>query len=116
MPSIHPNLPLNYAWAIGETGWNTGMDSNLKLLGSLVSLSVINRSTSAPPASPSEGDRYIIMAVGTGAWAGHDNQIALWISGAWSYYTPVKGLIAYIEFEAKIAVWNGSSWSAGLSI
>lgn len=27
------NLGLNYGWAYGESGWNTGMDDNLVKLG-----------------------------------------------------------------------------------
>ena len=33
MSSTDPNLGLNYGWTLGESGWDTGMDANLKRLG-----------------------------------------------------------------------------------
>jgi hypothetical protein len=72
--------------------------------------SVKDQHLATPPASPVEGDRYIIPSGGTGAWAGKTNQIAEWISGAWTYYTPVTGWTAYVDDEQKIYSWNGSAW------
>ena len=43
MSSTDPNLGLNYGWTLGESGWDTGMDANLKRLGTVVSLSVKDR-------------------------------------------------------------------------
>jgi len=40
-----------------------------------------------PPAGPAIGDRYIVGAVPTGAWVGHENKIALWL-GAWTFIAP----------------------------
>ena len=31
-----PNLGVNYGWAARESGWNTGMDANLKLLDAVL--------------------------------------------------------------------------------
>ena len=36
MSSTDPNLGLNYGWTLGESGWDTGMDANLKRLGAVV--------------------------------------------------------------------------------
>ena len=72
MSSTDPNLGLNYGWTLGESGWDTGMDANLKRLGAVVSLSVKDRDLTTPPASPVDGDRYIIPAAANDArrWAG----------------------------------------------
>ena len=59
MSSTDPNLGLNYGWTLGESGWDTGMDTNLKRLGAVVGLSVKDRDLTTPPASPANGDRYI---------------------------------------------------------
>ena len=37
---------------------------------------VIDADLSAPPGSPSEGDRYIVGPSATGDWSGHDGEIA----------------------------------------
>ncbi|KPU45823.1 hypothetical protein OXPF_06120 [Oxobacter pfennigii] len=72
--------------------------------------SVKNRTTTAPPASPAAGDRYIIPASATGAWSGKQNQIAEWQSGAWVYYPPSEGWTAYVDEEQKIYSWNNTAW------
>jgi len=48
--------------------------------------SVKDQHLSAPPASPVEGDRYIIPTGATGAWAGKTNQIVEYQSATWVYY------------------------------
>ncbi len=48
-----------------------------------------------PPVSPSEGDRYLIIATATGLWTGKEDNIAEWINGAWAYYPPFNGLFLF---------------------
>ena len=33
MASTDPNLGLTYGWTLGESGWHTSMDANLKRIG-----------------------------------------------------------------------------------
>ena len=40
MASTDPNLGLTYGWTLGESGWHTTMDGNLKRLGAVVGLAV----------------------------------------------------------------------------
>lgn len=41
---------------------------------------------SGPPGSPAVGDRYLISHSGTsGAWVGHEDNVAEWTSGGWIY-------------------------------
>ncbi|MCR6497104.1 DUF2793 domain-containing protein [Thermomonas sp. S9] len=116
MALTDPNLGLAYGWTLGESGWHTGMDANLKRLGAIVGLSVKDRDLTAPPASPADGDRYIIPAGATGAWSGKADQIALWIDGAWEYHAPKVGWLAYIEDEAVLSVCKATGWSIGAAI
>lgn len=116
MPSTDPNLGLNYGWTMGESGWNDEMDANLKRLGAVVGLSVKDRDLTTPPASPTDGDRYIVATGATGAWAGKDGQIAVWIAGAWEFHAPKVGWLCYIEDEAKLSAYKSTGWSAGIAI
>lgn len=72
--------------------------------------SVKNRTTTAPPGSPANEDRYIIPSGATGAWSGKANQIAEYDSGVWNYYLPEVGWTAYVDEEQKVYSWNGTAW------
>ena len=116
MSSIDPNLGLNYGWTLGESGWDTGMDANLKRLGAVVGLSVKDRDLTTPPASPANGDRYIVATGPTGAWAGKAGQIAVRVDGAWSFFAPKVGWTCFIEDEGVLSAYKATGWSPGLAI
>ncbi len=105
-----PNLNLFYGWDFRESGWKAGMDANLKKLGAVVHLSVISMETAAPPASPANGDRYIIPAGATGDWSAHAGEIAVRVAGAWEYHTPSFGWRAWVQDQNAEAVRGPSSW------
>ncbi len=113
--STHPNLPLAYDWTLGDP-YKTEMDANLVMLGAIVGLSVISRALDTPPASPANGDRYIVGSAPTGAWVGQASKVALWIGGAWNFFAPTTGWLAWIQSESKLSVFNAGAWSAGVSL
>jgi hypothetical protein len=82
----------------------------LRILDTLVQLAVADRDLTAPPGSPGDGQRWIVKAGATGAWAGHDNAIAAWQDGAWIFSTPQTGWLAYIVDEGALVAWSGSAW------
>lgn len=63
-------------------GLNLALDSKIDALLQLLVLGI----ESAPPGSPADGDRYIVD-IGTGDWAGHDDEVARWIDdpGYWDF-------------------------------
>jgi hypothetical protein len=73
---------------------------------------VESRALSAPPATPLLGDAYIVGAGGSGAWAGHDNEIAAFQAGAWLFYDPAPGWQAYVKAEQAIVVFDAGAWVA----
>ncbi len=75
-----------------------------------VQLAVKARNLAAPPATPSTGDRYIIAAGASGAWAGKSGQITNFANSYWSFYPPLAGWQAWIGDEAQMAVFTGSAW------
>ncbi|HEY4143179.1 MAG TPA: DUF2793 domain-containing protein [Pseudolabrys sp.] len=82
----------------------------LRILDTLVQLAVLDRDLPTPPGSPAEGQRWIVKAAGTGAWAGHNNAIAAWQDGAWQFSAPQLGWVAFVADEGTLVVWNGSAW------
>src|SRR5882757_5698557 len=82
----------------------------LRILDTLVQLAVLDRDLTAPPGSPSEGQRWIVKSTATGAWAGHNNTIAAWQDGAWQFSVPSAGWVAFVVDEGTLVTWNGSAW------
>lgn len=72
--------------------------------------SVLDKDLSTPPASPTSGDRYIIGPSATGAWAGHENDIAEYNGSAWVFIVPNKGFAATVEDENTVYNYNGTAW------
>ena len=82
----------------------------VRLLDALVQMSVKSRTQTAPPGSPADGDRYIVAAGATGAWATWDLNIAYYVDGAWMKLIPQTGWLAWIEAEAVHMRWDGAAW------
>jgi len=82
----------------------------LSCLDALVHLSVKERNRTAPPATPEEGDRYLVGAGATGAFSGQQARIALFDLGAWRFLVPRPGWRAYVEAEDAIVVFDGEEW------
>jgi hypothetical protein len=117
MSSTEVRSGLKYGWGLGVSGWDTEMDADLLQIGRVgLHLSVRNRTTTAPPGSPADGDTYIPAATATGAWAGHENDVAVWNGAAWVFYAPRTGWVAYIEDEAKLSAFAAGAWSAGVAL
>lgn len=74
---------------------------------------VISRSETAPPGSPAVGDAYIVDATATGAWAGHEDDIAFFFGGIWNFLEPevAQGNGIFVQDESPTRVrWNGSAF------
>jgi hypothetical protein len=86
------------------------VNAALARLDALVQLAVIDRTRAAPPSSPVDGDRYIVAAGATGAWAGASGQIAVWSDGAWALIAPQTGWRAYDAGAGECVCWTGAGW------
>ena len=82
----------------------------LTLLDMAVQLAVLDASLTAPPGSPAEGDRYIVAAGATGAWAGKDGEVATWVDGAWIFATPETGWLAFDVATSALLVFLSGTW------
>lgn len=69
-----------------------------------------DRDLTAPPGSPADGDCYLVATGGTGAWSGHDGDIAFYLSTAWAFIEPLEGFTAGVQDENKAFAFLGGSW------
>ncbi|MTH66080.1 DUF2793 domain-containing protein [Paracoccus shanxieyensis] len=82
----------------------------LRLLDAMVQLSVLDRTRTAPPPSPADGNRHLVASGATGLWAGWDLNIAFWVDGAWIRLVPRTGWLVWVAAEGLFLVWTGSAW------
>ena len=82
----------------------------LSSLDALVHLAVMERGRTAPPATPAEGDRYLVGSGATGSFSGQETRIALFDVGSWRFFSPRPGWRAYVEAENAILVFDGGQW------
>jgi hypothetical protein len=79
-------------------------------LDAVVQLAVIDAGHADPPASPGQGDRYIVAEAATGDWAGHDGEIAAFIDGAWVLIEPGPGWMAFDAAAEAMLIRHDDSW------
>ncbi len=83
----------------------------------LVQPRILSATTTTPPATPTDGDAYIVPSGATGAWTGKDGKIARWTdkltTAAWEFIQPKKGWsaaetagIAGVKWEYTGAGWR----------
>lgn len=104
-----PNLALPYI-APSQAQKHVTHNEALRALDAVLQIGVLDRDAAEPPASPEDGDRYVVAPDPTGEWAGHVNHIAAWQDGAWMFYEPRKGWLAWVADEGRLCAWNGDSW------
>ncbi|MCI2397797.1 DUF2793 domain-containing protein [Aliiroseovarius subalbicans] len=82
----------------------------VRMLDSLVQLSVLSASQTTPPAIPDDGDGFILPVGVAGAWAGHDADLAVYQDNTWVFYTPGEGLFAWVQDIDEHRVFDGTDW------
>lgn len=68
---------------------------------------VLSRTTTAPPATPTEGDAYIVPGGATGDWQGHTDEIAYYFGSVWNFLpaTSASGLPVYVVDDDNYVKW-----------
>ena len=83
----------------------------LKVLDTLIHLSVVSDVLSQPPANPAAGDRYLVASHGSEVWQGKGNQVAIFQDGGWEFLSPQIGWQCYVQDLARVKIWNGTAWA-----
>ena len=109
LESLHLKLPY---LAAAQAQKHVTHNEALRRLDSLVQLAVLDSSLTDPPATPEEGDRYIVAFAGTGDWAGHDDDVASFVDGAWDFATPEDGWLAFDVAAGVLLAHQTSGWAA----
>ena len=102
-----PNLSLPELVA-SQSQPHVPLNAALRRLDALVQLTVISISN-APPGSPSDGDRYIVGSSPSGAWVGHESDVAAYIGTGWAYFTPAAGWLAFVQNLSALHIFGAGS-------
>jgi hypothetical protein len=111
MPDTTPILQLPYILP-AQAQKHVPHNEAIRVLDVIVQLSVTARNLPAPPASPAQGDRYVVAVAATGDWAGQSGKIALFENGAWQFFAPISGWTAWVTSEQVLATFTGSAWTS----
>lgn len=82
----------------------------LRILDVVTQLGVAADDQTTPPASPSDGTRYIIDEGGINEWANHAGEVALFENGTWRFFVPRAGWRAYVINRDALVVYDGAEW------
>ena len=77
-------------------------------LDALIFARFLSRNLATPPATPANGDVYLVKATATGLWTGKNGQITYFSDGTWRFAAPFTGLTAFIVDENKLVIFNGT--------
>ncbi|MBL8790222.1 MAG: DUF2793 domain-containing protein [Rhizobiales bacterium] len=84
----------------------------LTILDILVQASAKSRHEASPPATPANGDRYLVPSGASAEWATATGKLAVFSDGGWRFHAPREGWRLWIDDEDKLIVYDGSAWHA----
>lgn len=65
----------------------------------------------APSAAPAEGSCFRVTSPATGAWAGHEDDLAILIAGGWHFVSPAPGMRVFDQTAGQMVVYR-SQWES----
>ena len=82
----------------------------LQRLDAVVQLTILAE-RQGPPATPVEGDRYLVGADPEGEWLGRPGLVSIWQDGAWAYLQPNPGWRAFFLDTRQLRAFDGTNWN-----
>tara|TARA_R110002012_G_scaffold40547_10_gene111703 strand:+ start:13569 stop:14312 length:744 start_codon:yes stop_codon:yes gene_type:complete len=82
----------------------------LRRLDGLINLTVKDRTRTAPPATPTEGQAHLVAGGASGLWAGWSGDIAVWTDGSWLRLPAQPGWRLWVIDESVMLVRVSVNW------
>lgn len=73
----------------------------------------VEQALAAPPASPQDGQCWIVASGASGAWASHEGDLAMASGAGWRFAKPQAGMQIWDKAAALWRHWTGTEWSDG---
>lgn len=99
---------LPFAKWLSGTNQNSIPANDNSLRNQILNGLVISKAVTAQPASPAEGDIYILPATHTGAqWAVfNEDDLVIFVSGTWYAFAPAEGVV--VNFDGVQEQWTAA--------
>ncbi len=108
--TVHLALPLMLD---SQAQKHVSHNEALQILDILVQGAVLDTNRTAPPADPAEGQCHVVAAGATGAWAGQEARVAVFLNGGWVFLAPRAGWRLALPAASDAIVFDGTLWQAG---
>lgn len=105
------SLPLLFA---GQAQKEIFVNEALARLDALLH-AVVEGEAATPPASPVEGEAWIVGSGASGAWLLQDGTLACRQSGQWLFLAPTEGMLAFDRGAGQRRLFSGG-WSAAPTV
>lgn len=96
--------------AVAQASKEVTANEAFRMLEVATFASIEDRDLTAPPTIVN-GNAWIPKATATGDWTGMEDDIAFGLGGAWSFFTPIEGMLAWVKDENKFIMYDGSTWT-----
>jgi hypothetical protein len=73
----------------------------------------IEGSAAQPPAAPARGQAWRVESGASGAFAGHESEIAFWTEGGWRFLAPAEGMSVWNRGAGVPETYSDGGWSGG---
>lgn len=103
----HLGLPL---LAAAQAQKHVTMNDALLRLDALSAPSVVTASLSAPPPNANDGDTFLVASGASADWAGHEDELAFYINGGWSFAAPRPGWRVWLLDQGGHSTFTGNRW------
>lgn len=97
-------LPLLYA---GQAQKEFFVNEGRSLADALISCAVEGEANT-PPATPGEGDLWLVGSLPTGGWSGEGGKLALYKAGSWRFIAPDRGLRVFDRSLGCLRLYHDS--------
>ncbi|MEM9197138.1 MAG: DUF2793 domain-containing protein [Pseudomonadota bacterium] len=103
----HFALPL---LAAAQAQKHVTVNEALMRLDALAAMRLMSLDLTDAPASPGDGEAYVVASGATGTWTGHDGQLALWSNGDWMFLVPEPGWRVTDRSTGRLVLFDGADW------
>jgi hypothetical protein len=104
------NLKLDYL-APAQAQKHVTVNEGFAALDSIVQLAVLGLHRNDPPATPAEGDRWIVGPVPDADWSGQTGRLATFRTGGWVFSAPAPGWRLYdLATDRLLLLGTGLTW------